>query len=209
MYLSTARVIRPQKDGFKEKAPEAYSFETSSRLAKLPYLEAMVLAGRAKLVHTHVSDGKCESKARATGFSMDQILTIAFFDVQTREEEKQGIAPRTYGIIRAASEKLDSKALTAFGISGAQAKRAKHTFKLPDDMKGGTCSPFMSEQAAKQVSGLVFAGKVDPERMMDVSIGGTDDTAQQYSVQMPYGEVVRLVKQQFGSAMKIVSGSGE
>ena len=207
MYLSTARTIALKKDGFREKTPSPAGFEISSRLAKLPYLEAMVLEGRAKFVHTPVPDGTCESKARATGLSMGQILTIAFFDVQTKEEEKGGIAPRTYGIIRAASEKLDSKVLAGFGISTKQAKRARHTFKLPDDMKSGTCSPFLNEKAAAQLSGLVFAGKVDPETIMDISIGGMDETATQYSVQMAYGELVKVVKEQFGSRMQIVESN--
>lgn len=208
MYLSTARAITPeQKDGFRGKAPKPASFEMASRLAKMPYVEAMVLEGRAKFVHTPVPDGTCETKSRVAGLPMGQILTIAFFDVRTKEEERQGIPPKTYGIIRAASERLDSKALTAFDISTKQAKRAKPSSELPVHMRSGTCTPFLSKESVGKISGLVFVGSVDSETLMDISIGGKDEAAHEYSVQMKYADMVDLVKQQFGSSVQIAESN--
>ena len=208
MYLSTARAIPSQeKDEFKGRGPRPVPFDMASRLAKIPYIEAMVAEGRARFVHTPVPDGTCETKSRLTGLPMEQLLTIAFFDVQTKEEQLKGIPARTYGIVRAASERLDSKALAAFGISTKQAKRAKPSPELPDGMRSGTCSPFLGEEAVREVEGLIFVGKVDPEAVMDISIGGKDETAHEYSVQMKYADMVRLVKQQFGCNVRIVESN--
>jgi hypothetical protein len=215
MHHATARAIQPQERkerGIRGAVP-SLPFEASSRLAKLPGLEAMVISGKAKFVHSKVKDGTCQEKAAICGIGLDQVLSVAFFDVQSKEDAEVGRAPRTYGVVRVASTHLDSKALKAFkeegkeglrNISRSQAKRAKSSTP-PGSMRAGTCSPFMTEEAASQVSGLVFVSDVHPDTIVDLSIGDTDDTAHEFSVQMRYGDVVDLVRQQYGSRMQIIT----
>jgi|GEM_PF-6882349 len=189
------------------------SFEISKRLAKLPYLEALVIQGKAKFVHTPAATGSCKNKAETAGIALDRVLRASYHNIYSKEDEGNGARPRVFCIITVGSQKIDKKrALTEFTdemcgqgnrVTGNQAKRAQYTADLPD-MKAGTCTPFLTAEGAERVHGIVFTGGAEPETVVDVSIGGKDDAAPQYSVQLPYGEVVRVVKEQFGDKLLIV-----
>ncbi len=187
-----ARVIPEKRVSFIGDKGSALNFEASTRLSRLPALDALVSFGNAKFVHTSLPDGSCETKSRLTGFPMDQILSIAFFDYVP----KDGGETRKYGVIRLASDKLDAKSLSKAGLTKSQAKRARKSEELPEGMRGGTCSPVMSEEAAKQIDGIVIASEIDPKKIVDISIGGTDEIAHEYSVQLEFGALMNIIKQQ-------------
>lgn len=192
MYYSRARVIPVERQSFIGEKGVSLTYEASERLSRLPLLEALVICGKAKFVRSDVLDGSCEAKAAATGLPLNQILSIAFFDYQSKEDG----SVKKFGVVRLACDKLDAKSLVATGLSGNQAKRAKKSEELPIGMRGGTCSPIMSDDASKQVDGIVIASKIDTETIVDMSIGGIDNDAHEYSVQLKFGEVLSIMRNQ-------------
>jgi len=86
----------------------------------------------------------------------------------------------------------------------------KHTYQelreewIPEWMEYGTCTPFPKEQDFSKLRGYpgiqaVFINDVPAldDKVVDISVGGRGEEARKTSLQLPYGEIFAILKQQF------------
>ena len=71
--------------------------------------------------------------------------------------------------------------------------------RVPNGMKWGTCAPFPLESSmGTEISDLIVISysSID-DKLVDISVGGTDEKSFRTSIHLPYGAIYQILKRKF------------
>ena len=90
------------------------------------------------------------------------------------------------------------------GMSKSNAERYWPN-KVPTGMVYGTCTPFPLESGmGTEISDLIVIShsSID-DKLVDISVGGTDEKSFRTSIHLPYGAIYQILRRQFGDRVHL------
>jgi hypothetical protein len=148
------------------------------------------------LVTHGVATRTCQEKAELLGWEDQSRI------VQTMYLSRRG---HVVGIVSpSGAEKLDTRTFLqqAFAISGKAAKGYGFIDVSPFEMQYGTCTPFAKPSLVgidSKIHALLVVDRPSlDEKIVDVSIGGTDEMSLSRSFQLPYGKIYPFLFDLYG-----------
>ena len=81
---------------------------------------------------------------------------------------------------------------------------------IPEDMQYGTCTPFISEKEAKNISyfgeleAIFIHDNKDRTRVVDVSVGGKGELAERTSLHLPYFLIFDILRKKYEEKVHLV-----
>ena len=160
------------------------------------YLIDAVLSSRADVKFHDRYTSSCEDKASAAGIERESVLKVVFFEHDSK----------LYCVALPDEGEVDKKELFTkmLGISRTAAKNISIAKRLPEGMSYGTCTPFFTKSNIDEVAMVILASTEEPQRVVDVSLGGANTESRKCSLQMRYREVMEMLGQEFGDKVQVI-----
>lgn len=158
------------------------------------YLLDAVLSGKAEVKFHDRYTSSCEDKAEVAGIERENVLKVVFFEHESK----------VYCVALPDEGDIDRKELFTklLGISKTAAKNIGMAKKLPEGMSYGTCTPFFTPENIDEVS-MVLLASAEPQRIVDVSLGGANTESRKCSLQMRYRDIIQMLTDEFGDKVQI------
>ncbi|HSB46692.1 MAG TPA: hypothetical protein VLD37_01660 [Candidatus Bilamarchaeum sp.] len=180
------------------------SLAVGERLEGIPFVESMIRGGKAALALLPEPTRSCREKAKVAGIGMQNIVkTLCCMEMANPEGRLFLVTSTSAGRMNLTDICCQHEDLRYEGLVLAA--------KTLPSMAPGTCTPFVPDT---DVAGVERFFVQAPEgglgdRMVDVSIGGTDEIAFRLSVSLKYRELVSSLSDAYGEKMRLFSRDEE
>ncbi len=160
---------------------------------------ASVLGYEPKVVTHDTATKTCYEKADLLGWDPEQVVKAVYFH---KDDYVVGIITPELG------EKIDIKDIIPRAIPSISRKKAGRfqNSYAPEGMAHGTCTPFPYESVMEDgIDKLIIIDHPTIDnKLVDISIGGSDEKAFKTSMHIPYKGIYDILKTKFGDRIEKV-----
>lgn len=194
---SKVRIIDPDSREWKDLC-------MGKRLDGIPFVESMIRSGRASLVLLPEPTQTCRQKAKLAKIDPESIVKTLCCREATNPEG------RVFLVTSTSAGRMNLSDICGQTEELRYTELALSPQTLPS-MAPGTCTPFVPTE---DVSGVELFMVQTPEsglgdKMVDVSIGGTDTTSFCLSLSLRYNDLVGSLSSAYGEKVRFFSREGE